>query len=90
MENLKGFTYRTAAKFLLGYYECILTMAKTNFRFSVFCLFHRLYRGSEVTVGSEDPLQIVLKGIFVQEGSSGTRFNHDQFEIKTFPIYAPP
>ena len=31
-----------------------------------------------------------LKGIFVQEGSSGTRFDHGQFEIKTFPIYAPP
>ena len=31
-----------------------------------------------------------LKGIFVQEGSSGTRFDHVQLEIKTFPIYAPP
>ena len=41
-------------------------------------------------VGSEDQLQIFLKGIFVQEGSSGTRFDHGQFEIKTFPIYAPP
>ena len=42
-------------------------------------------------MGSEDPLQkIFLKGIFVQEGSSGTRFDHGQFEIKTFPIYAPP
>ena len=46
--------------------------------------------GSEVTVGSEDPLQIFLKGIFVQEGSSGTCFDHGQFEIKTFPIYSPP
>ena len=27
--------------------------------------------------------------IFVQEGSSGTRFDHGQFEIKTFRIYAP-
>ena len=41
-------------------------------------------------VGSEDPLQTFLKGIFVQEGSSGTRFDHGLFEIKTFPIYAPP
>ena len=48
-----------------------------------------LNRGSEVTVGSEDPLQI-FKGIFVQEGSSEIRFDHGQFEIKTFPIYAPP
>ena len=31
-----------------------------------------------------------LKGIFVQEGSSGTRFDHGQFEIKTFPIYTLP
>ena len=29
-------------------------------------------------------------GIFVQEGSAGTQFDHDEFEIKTFPIYAPP
>ena len=31
-----------------------------------------------------------LKGIFVQKGLSGTRFEHGQFEIKTFSIYAPP
>ena len=55
-----------------------------------FCLSHRLYRGLEVTVGTEDPLQIFSKGVFVQEGSSGTCFDHGQFEIKTFPIYAPP
>ena len=65
-------------------------MAKIIFRFSIFGLSHRLCRGSEVTVGSEDQPQIFLKGIFVQEGSSGTRFDHGQFEIKTFPIYARP
>ena len=36
------------------------------------------------------PTFIFLKGIFVQEGSSGTFFDHGQFEIKTFPIYACP
>ena len=41
-------------------------------------------------MGSEDSLQFFLKGIFIQEGSSGTHFDHGQFEIKTFPIYAPP
>ena len=41
-------------------------------------------------MGSEDALQNLLKGIFVQEGSSGTCFDRGQFEIKTFPIYAPP
>ena len=41
-------------------------------------------------VGSEHPLQIFLKGIFVQEGSSGTCFDQGQFKIKTFPIYALP
>ena len=65
-------------------------MAKTKLKFSIFGLSHSLCRGSEVTVGSEDQLQNVLKGIFVQEGSSGTRFDHGQFDIKTFPIYAPP
>ena len=63
---------------------------KNKIQFFNFCLFHRLYRGSEVMVRSEDPLQIFLKGIFVQEGSSGTRFDHGQFEIKTFLIYTPP
>ena len=39
--------------------------------------------GSEITVGSEDLLQdFFLKGIFVQEGSSGTRYDHGQFELK--------
>ena len=31
-----------------------------------------------------------LNGIFVQEGSSESRFDHGQFEIKTFSIYARP
>ena len=46
----------------------------------------------EVMMGSEDKLTIVLKGKmkYVQKGSSGTYFDHGQFEIKTFPIYAPP
>ena len=35
---------------------------------------------------SEDQLQFFLKVIFVQEWSSGTHFDHGQFEIKTFPI----
>ena len=30
-----------------------------------------------------------LNGIFVQEGSSGTRFDMANLKIKTFPIYAP-
>ena len=41
-------------------------------------------------MGSEDPLQFFLKGLFVQVGSSGTRFDQGQFEIKTFLIYATP
>ena len=41
-------------------------------------------------VGSKNPLQNFLKGIFVQKGSSGTGFDHGQFEIQTFPIYPRP
>ena len=37
-------------------------------------------------VGYEDPLQKA----FVQEGASGTQFDHGRFEIKTSPIYAHP
>ena len=33
---------------------------------------------------------IPIKGKFVQKGSSGICFDYGQFEIKTFPIYAPP
>ena len=40
--------------------------------------------------GLKTHFKFFLKGIFVQEGSSGTRFDHGQFEIKTFPIYALP
>ena len=61
-----------------------------NHIFIFFFLFHRLYRGSEVTMGSEDTLKTFLKGKFVQKGSRGTCFDHDQLEIKTFPIYARP
>ena len=43
-----------------------------------FGLSFRQCRGSEVTVGSEDQLQNLVKGIFVQEGSSRTRFDHGQ------------
>ena len=31
-----------------------------------------------------------LKGIIIQEGSSGAHFDHGQFEINTFPIYTTP
>ena len=43
-----------------------------------------------MTMGSEDTLNIVLKGKIVQNGSSGTCFDHGQFDIKTFPIFTPP
>ena len=44
----------------------------------------------------EDTLKIFffffffLRSKFVQKGTSGTYFDHGQFEIKTFPIYAHP
>ena len=48
-------------------------------------------------MGFEDTLKIFFfffffffKGRFVQKGSSGTYFDHGQFEIKTFPIYVRP
>ena len=66
-----------------------MTTARIKFKFSIFAFFIGYYMGSEVTVGSEDPHQNFLKGIFVQEGSSGTCFDHGRFEIKTFTIYAP-
>ena len=40
--------------------------------------------------GLKTNFKFCLKGIFVQKGSSGTCFDHGQFEIKTFPIYTPP
>ena len=40
--------------------------------------------------GLKTHFKFLLKGIFIQEGSSGAQFDHGQFEIKTFPIYAPP
>ena len=40
--------------------------------------------------GLKIDFKIFLKGIFVQEGSSETRSDHGQFEIKTFLIYALP
>ena len=40
--------------------------------------------------GLKTNFKICLKEIFVQDWSSGTRFDHGQFEIKSFPIYAHP
>ena len=60
-----------------------MTTARIKFKIIIFVFSIGYNRGSEVTVGSEDPLQIFLKGIFVQEGSSGTRSDHGQFEIKS-------
>ena len=60
------------------YCECILNMAKTKFRFSIFGHSHRVWGGvSEATVGSQDPLHFLMGILFVQEGSNGTRFDHD-------------
>ena len=42
------------------------------FRFSIFGLSHRLCRGSEVTVGSEDQLQNFFKGHIC---SGGVKWN---------------
>ena len=63
---------------------------KKKIRFSIVGLSHRLCRGVSGDGGVSRPTSIVLKGISVQEGSNGTRFDHGQFEIKTFLIYAPP
>ena len=62
---------------------------KNKFRFSTFGFSHRPYRESAVTVALKTHFKYFRKGIFVQEGSSGTHFNHDQFEIKTFAIEVP-
>ena len=59
-------------------------------------LFRGKYQFTSPTVRKSGPHTPTWKkvecpppGISVQEGSSGTRFDHGQFEIKTFPIYAP-
>ena len=38
--------------------------------------------------GLKTNFKIFLKGIFVQEGSNGTRFDHGQFEVKIF-LFTP-
>ena len=45
---------------------------KNKFRFSIFCISHRLCRGSEVTVGSEDQLQKFFNGHIC---SGGVKWN---------------
>ena len=93
--NLKGFTFPTIAKWITifdqkhsfrTYSTTVGYVEHVQFLF-IFGLSHRLYKGSKVTVRSEDP------GIFVQQvqqWSSGKHFDHGQFEIKIFPIYAAP
>ena len=40
-------------------------------------------------VGSEEPLQFFFKGHIVKEGSSGTYFDHGQFEITKLALFIP-
>ena len=47
-------------------------------------------RGLRWQWGLKTDFKICVKGIFVHEESSGMRFDHGQFEIKTFRIYALP
>ena len=71
--------------------DAFLPWQKQNSDFQFLAFPIGYVRGFEVTVGSEDHLQFFfLKGIFAQEGIIGTRIDHGQFEIKNFPIYAPP
>ena len=55
--------------------------------FIFFLPFHRLFRRSEVTVGSEDASNF-LKGMFVQEGSSATHFDMANLKLKSF-LFTP-
>ena len=57
---------------------------------TLFCSPNRLCRGLRWWWGLKTNFKKFLKCIFVQEGSSETRVDHGWFEIKTFPIYAPP
>ena len=41
-------------------------------------------------MGSEDTLKIVLKGKFIQKGSSGTCFDHGKFDIIKLLLYLRP
>ena len=43
-------------------------MAKTKFKFSNFCFSHRLHRGSEVTLGSEDKFQFFYRAYLFRRG----------------------
>ena len=65
-----------------------MTKTKSYFQFLAFPIGY--IGGRKCQWGLKTHFKTILKGIFVQEGSSGTRFDHGQFEIKTFPIYAPP
>ena len=50
------FLFKCYNNYFLSACECILTMAETIFRFSIFGLPIGYVGGSEVTVGSEDQL----------------------------------
>ena len=65
-----------------------LDHCKNKIQIFNFCLFRRLCRRSEVTVGSENFSIYFLKSIFVQEGSSGTRFDYGQFEIRPALLFS--
>ena len=67
-----------------------MTTARIKFKFSIFAFSIGYIGGLRWWWGLKTHFKIFLKGIFVQEGSSGIRFDHGKFEIKTFPIYTLP
>ena len=80
--------------FLLGWLEHILTMARIKFKLWIFCIFHRIYRGSEGYKSSwwglKTPFKKNFTVIYFHFRSSGTHLGHGRKKIKTLPRYAPP
>ena len=72
--------------FLLGWLEHILTMARLKFTFLIFCIFHRLYRGSKGYKSSRWGLKTPFKKNFIviyfHFRSGGTHLDHGQNKIK--------
>ena len=63
---------------------------KNKFRFSIFGFSHRLYRGSEVTVGSEDPLTIFLKAYLLKKGQVEQVLTTTNLKLKPSPFMPRP
>ena len=90
MGSVDHIQYLFKRYFLLGYCGHILYHGKSKIQIFNFGLSHRPCRGSEVTVGSEDPLQIFERVYLFKRGQVEHILTMANLQLKPSPFTPRP